>query len=165
LRGWISFVPIVLLLGLSASACGDDDQPQSAAAGITATTRQVLNAATSDRAPGQEIGLSRVIVPAGAEIAPHTHPGTQLAFIAEGTLTYTVYSGEVAVTRSAGLSAAANEVVAAGSTTKLNAGDSLVERPGMQHSAKNEGKTPVVIYLSSLFESGVPASSPADVKR
>ena len=34
-------------------------------------------------------------------------------------------------------------------------------RPGMVHTAKNAGKIAVVIYLSSLFPDGAPASSPA----
>lgn len=158
---------LVLVLSLFATlwlaACGDDDAAPSAGDGVTAVTRQLFATAPSERAPGQELVLSRVIVPAGAELAPHTHPGTQMAYIAEGTLTYTVYSDQAVVTRGAATASARAETIAAGTTTKLATGDSIVEPAGMKHSAKNEGSSPVVIYLSSLFEAGAPASSPADV--
>ncbi|HST38559.1 MAG TPA: hypothetical protein VLK58_03580, partial [Conexibacter sp.] len=41
-------------------------------------------------APGRTLGLSRVTVAPGAELALHRHPGTQIANIARGTLTYWV---------------------------------------------------------------------------
>jgi len=81
--------------------------------------------------------------------------------ISEGVLTYSVISSQVVVTRAAGTSTAKNETVAAGSTTELRAGDVVSETAGMQHTARNAGTTPVVIYLSSLFPQGAPASSPA----
>ena len=162
----LPLTPILIGLLALGAACGDDDdRPRSPADGVAEVTRQVFAAAASERAPGQEVGLSRVIVPAGEEIAPHTHPGTQLAVIVEGTLTYTVYAGEVTVTRGAGSASPRTERIGAGATTELNAGDALVETPGMQHSARNAGTEPVVIYLASLFEAGAPASSPADVRR
>ena len=39
---------------------------------------------------GRTLGLSRVAIPAGAQLALHHHAGTQVAFIDKGTLTYTV---------------------------------------------------------------------------
>jgi hypothetical protein len=41
-------------------------------------------------APGRVLGLSRVIVQPGAELALHRHQGTQIARIERGTLTYAV---------------------------------------------------------------------------
>jgi quercetin dioxygenase-like cupin family protein len=150
---------ILTTTGVFAGACSDDEEPRvtSPAGGITEVTRQVLQSAMSDTAPGQLVELQRVIIPAGQEIATHTHPGPQLAVVVEGTLTYTVIRGQVQVARSSG----ATEIVQAGSTTQVRAGDSLAEMPGMVHAGKNAGSTPVVIYLSSLFPAGAPASSPA----
>lgn len=162
----------LLVAALLVSACsGDDDGNENAApgvnheatvaAGATEVARQILATSNPTTAPGQELVLSRVLVPAGDVLAPHTHPGVQMAVISEGVLTYRVITEQVTVVRAAGSSGARNETVAAGTTTQLRAGDVVIESPGMQHTAQNDGTTPVVIYLSSLFPAGAPASSPA----
>jgi quercetin dioxygenase-like cupin family protein len=95
------------------------------------------------------------------EIAPHTHPGMQQAVIVAGTLTYTVIEGQVQVTHDAGTADATSETIGSGQTVELTPGTSVLEVPGMVHMARNKGKQSVVIYLSSLFPVGSPASSPA----
>lgn len=158
----------VVALGLI-TACGDDDDGGAqdgsipGTDGVTETVRRILATAQAEEAPGQDVVLSQVVIPAGAELAPHTHPGYQLAFIVHGTLTYTVYEGEVVITRHAAGPSPTEERVSAGDTVDIEAGDALVEVPGMAHSAKNNGDEPIVIFLSSLFEEGAPASSPATV--
>src|SRR5690606_33842153 len=42
---------------------------------------------------GRTLGLSRVDVPSGAKLPLHRHPGTQIARIDRGVLTYTVVTG------------------------------------------------------------------------
>src|SRR5690606_27333879 len=106
------------------------------AAGASEVTRQVLAASNPTSAPGQELTLSRVLVPAGEVLAPHTHPGTQMAVISEGVLTYRVISEQVTVMRAAGTSSERSETVSAGNTTQLRAGDVVIETPGMQHTAQ-----------------------------
>jgi quercetin dioxygenase-like cupin family protein len=153
---------IVLVSALGAGCQGNSsEQALSPSKGVTEVTRQPLLTGTASRAPGQALNLDRVIIPAGQEIAAHTHPGTQLATIVEGILSYTVIKGEVKVTRAAGTQQAKVETFAAGQTAEIRPGDALVEMPEMVHSAKNNGKSAVVIYLSSLFPDGAPASSPA----
>lgn len=152
-----SALSAVLLLG--ASACSDDTDNASAGADSGEATNVLLASSQPDTADGQDLGLSRVVIPAGVELASHTHPGVQMAYIAEGTLTYTVYTGEVVITRKAGTGDAAEETITAGTTTEIHAGDSLVELPGMVHGSSNQGDEDVVIYLSTLFETGAPASS------
>ena len=152
-------VPL-LAAGLFVAGCGGDDSPASPAGGITQVTRQVLAESSAQAAPGQSLGLTRVIIPAGQDIAPHTHPGPQLAVISEGTLTYTVLKGQVQVFRAVGTAGAKAETASAGQTVLLNVGDSIIETPGMEHTAKNATRGPVVIYLSSLFPQGAPPSSP-----
>ena len=162
----------LLVVALLVSGCGDSDDddntspptsplaPTSVAAGVIEVQRQLLGESTSPTAPGQLIELTRVIVPVGKQLATHTHPGPQLAVISEGTLTYTIVKGQVQVTRAAGTSGAKNETASAGQTIDLKPGDALIESPGMEHSAKNNGSVPIVIYLSSLFPQGAPPSSP-----
>jgi quercetin dioxygenase-like cupin family protein len=154
--------PAVVCIAL-ATGCSDDDndRPRGAAIGGTGVTRALIQSDFPATAPGQELQLTRVVIPAGMDIAPHTHPGPQLATIVEGTLSYTIIRGEVQVTRHAGTSEASRLTATAGQTVELNPGDALLETPGMVHTARNAGGTPVVIYLSSLFPAGAPASSPA----
>lgn len=162
----------LLIAALLVVSCSDDDSAGSPASGVNheATVaagvtgdavRQILAETNPTTSPGQALLLTRVVVPAGQTLAPHTHPGPQMAVISEGVLTYSVISNQVTVTRAAGTATAKTETVAAGSTTELRAGDVVSEATGMQHTARNAGTTPVVIYLSSLFPQGAPASSPA----
>jgi len=163
----------LLVAGLLVAGCSDSDSDHppttpatvppaatSVATGITEVQRQILGESTSPTAPGQLIELTRVVVPVGEALATHTHPGPQLAVITEGTLTYTIVKGEVQVTRAAGLPSAKKETATTGQAIELKPGDSIVESPGMEHNAKNNGSVPVVIYLSSLFPEGAPAASP-----
>ncbi len=46
---------------------------------------------------GRTLGLFKVTIPAGAQLALHYHPGTQVAYIASGELTYSVKKGSVTV--------------------------------------------------------------------
>jgi quercetin dioxygenase-like cupin family protein len=152
-----------MLAWAAIAGCGgdDDDGSTSAAAGVTEVARQLLQSDTPSTAPGQDLQLTRVIIPAGMDIATHTHPGPQLATIAEGTLTFTVIRGQVHLTRQAGSGEARTSTVTAGQTIELDVGDAVLEPAGVVHSARNAGDVAVVIYLSSLFPTGAPASSPA----
>jgi quercetin dioxygenase-like cupin family protein len=152
-------VILAAVLAFAFAACGGDgdDVPQEGAQAGAEVTREVLQSGFSDAAPEQQLELTRVVIPPGKEIAPHTHPGPQLALIVEGTLTYSVVSGEVRVTRSGSDTA---ETIAGGQTTDIEPGDSLAEGPGMVHTARNGGPDAVVIHISALFPVGVPASSP-----
>jgi quercetin dioxygenase-like cupin family protein len=162
MRGIIGLVALLSLgfgvIGVFACGADEDDVLGGGRQADTEVTRKVLQSGFSDAAPGQMLELTRVVIPAAKEIAPHTHPGPQLALIVEGTLSYSVLSGEVQVRRSGSRT---TETIAAGQTAALEDGDSLAEGPGMVHTATNPGPGPVVIYISSLFPVGAPASSPA----
>lgn len=112
-------------------------------------------------APDRELALTRVNVPAGAQLPPHRHLGTQIARIAKGTLTYTVLKGSVTIRRGA---ADGNERVVrqirAGQTGKIRTGNWIVEQPNVHHRARNTGSGPVVIYMATLFPKGAPPSVP-----
>lgn len=112
-------------------------------------------------AKGQTLGLTRVTLKPGAEIAPHHHPGTQVSYIDKGTLTYTVLTGSVKV--QSGPSDDHPKLIRkidAGSTARIKAGQWIVEQPNEHHQARNAGDKPVVIYLSTLFPKGAPPSIP-----
>jgi quercetin dioxygenase-like cupin family protein len=111
-------------------------------------------------ASGRTLGLSKVTIPAGGQIALHHHEGTQLAFIKSGTLTYTVKSGLVTVMKGPAGTASVVRKIRGGQTGKVRAGQWIVEQPSTVHQAANRGSTKIVIYLATLLKSGAPPSTP-----
>jgi quercetin dioxygenase-like cupin family protein len=111
---------------------------------------------------GRTLGLSRVTVQPGAVLALHRHPGTQVAYIARGTLTYSVVRGAVSVRRGAPGSGEVRLVrrIGARQTGRIRAGEWIVERPGTIHHAANRGSERIVIYLATLFRTGAPPAIP-----
>jgi quercetin dioxygenase-like cupin family protein len=107
-------------------------------------------------AAGRTLGLSRVTVAPGAALALHRHPGTQIASIERGTLTYWVVRGSVTVKRGATVV----RTIGAGQRGQVATGDWIVERPGTIHRAANRGRTTIVILIASLFTDGAPPSIP-----
>lgn len=105
-----------------------------------------------------ELSLARVTVMPGAVLPKHVHPGTEIGAVVQGELTYTVFSGEVALYR-ADDPAGDPYMIAAGETVVVRAGDVLVETAGAVHQARNDGDGPITIYLSSLFPDGAPRST------
>jgi quercetin dioxygenase-like cupin family protein len=125
-------------------------------------TRTVLAQAVDPTgARGRTLGVSRVRIPARTRLALHRHPGTQVAYIQKGTLTYSVRSGVANVYRGAAdQSPRLVRRIAAGQTGRVRTGEWLIERPRMVHSGANAGDRPLVILLATLFRTGSPASIP-----
>jgi quercetin dioxygenase-like cupin family protein len=109
---------------------------------------------------GRTLGLSKVIVPAGVALGLHHHPGTQVAYISSGTLTYSVKAGSVTVMRGPAPTSTAVQRIRAGHSGTIHAGQWIVEEPTTVHSAANKGTKPVVIYLATLFPIGSPPAIP-----
>lgn len=108
---------------------------------------------------GRTLGLTRVTVKPGAELALHHHPGTQISYIDSGTLTYTVVDGSAKVmTGPADDHPKLVRRIDAGDTAKIKPGQWLIEQPSDRHMAANNGDEPVVIYLSTLFPKGASPS-------
>jgi quercetin dioxygenase-like cupin family protein len=118
---------------------------------------EVLGRATPAAVDNPELALARVTIMPGAAIPKHYHVGTQIASIVQGTLTYTVFTGEVLLYRH-GEDATNPHHIHVGETVQLAVGDTVVETPGSHHQAINNGTAPVVIYLSTLFPAGAPRS-------
>jgi quercetin dioxygenase-like cupin family protein len=122
---------------------------------------EVLARATPAVVENPELALARVTIMPGAEIPMHYHVGTQIASIVQGTLTYTVFTGEVLLYRN-GADPNHPHVIQPGETVQLATGDTVVETPESDHRAINKGTAPVVIYLSTLFPAGAPRSVTVD---
>jgi quercetin dioxygenase-like cupin family protein len=147
---------VLLPATAAAYAAGVAHQPPAEA------TRTVLAQAVDPAGSrGRTLALSRVTIPAHTRLGLHRHPGTQLAYVQTGTLTYTVRKGVVNVYRGAGdQELTVVRRVAAGRTGTVRAGEWVIERPRVVHFGANEGDQPVLILLATLFRNGAPASIP-----
>ena len=156
-RRMLSVVVVVALLpAAGAAGLGAEAQPDQA------PTREALAQVVKPRgASGRTLGLSRVTIPGRTALAPHRHPGYQIAYIERGTLTYTVRTGLVRIYRGAAdASPRLVDTIRAGETGRVRTGESVVERQGDVHFGANRGRRPVVILLATLFTTGSPASIP-----
>jgi quercetin dioxygenase-like cupin family protein len=111
--------------------------------------------------PGRTLGLSRVTIPANTRLGLHRHPGTQIAYVQKGTLTYTVMTGVVTVYRGpADQDPQVVRRVGAGQTGQVQAGEWVVEPPSAVHFGANRGDGQVRILLATLFKNGSPPTIP-----
>lgn len=101
-------------------------------------------------ATGRTLTLIRYTIAPGAQLAPHVHPGIQLAAIESGELTYTIESGTVTVQHGAD---GGEEQVTGPTTITLEPGDAVSEVDGMVHFGANDTDAPVVILATLLTES------------
>jgi quercetin dioxygenase-like cupin family protein len=153
------FVTVVVVIACSAAAYSAGAvQRQSSP---TAVREALAQAVSPAGARGQTLGLSRVVIPPKARLALHVHPGTQIAYIDKGTLTYTVRTGAVNVYRGqADKSPRLLRRITAGHTAKVRPGQWLIEKPHVQHFGANLSATPVVILAATLLKNGQPPAIP-----
>lgn len=154
-----SLVAVSLVAGvtLGLSACSDELQSTGPDSAETEPIRRdQLGQAAPQNAPGQQLYLQRVTIAPGAQLAPHFHEGTQVAYVESGTLTYDIISGTVEVTGPDGSSTSATgpEVI------EITAGSWLVETDTVTHYGANSSAEPVVILLTALLADGAPFATP-----
>lgn len=124
-------------------------------------TRQDFAAGQPSFAPGYRLSLMRVVIPAGAKLAPHRHPGMQTARVISGRLKYRVLRGQVPVYRGpAGATQEAVRTIKAGHVAVIESGQWIVETPGDWHAGSNPGKKPTVILIAALMNASEPISIP-----
>ena len=161
---WQTFMGrgLVVMALVASAACGStskpaEPDPSTAATGVD-VQRESLGSTDPSNAKGQTLHMTRVIFPPGYRIPTHTHPGTQLAFVERGTLTYAVVrGGEVAVHVPDGTT----KRLRPGDKTQIPAGSWLIEEPGVVHYGSNETSTKVVVLTSALLGKGKPVSTEA----
>jgi quercetin dioxygenase-like cupin family protein len=152
----VAAAALVALGALGALAFGRDAAP------APAPVRSALaQTAKVQGAPGRTMVLSRVVVPPGAELALHHHLGTQIGYVQKGTLTYTVRAGSAEVREGeSDQNPRLVRKIMAGQTARVKTGQWLVEQPSDHHEAANRGRVPVVLYISTLLETGAPPATP-----
>jgi quercetin dioxygenase-like cupin family protein len=147
---------VILAIAIAATqgrsdSVGSELATPSPASGLS---RTVLGGATPAAAPDQSLELASIIIEPGTKLPLHEHPGTQIASIESGDLTYVVVAGTAKIVHAS----SEIEELHAGQQTVLHPGDTVIETEGMQHYGENRGDQPVVIVAASLFEAGMPPS-------
>ena len=100
--------------------------------------RTILQRADEPGAPNYEAVMAIAEIPPGATSGRHKHPGIELAYILEGSMTVE-HDGSP--------------------TTTVKAGDALMNKSEV-HNAKNTGTKPVKILAVYLVEKGKPMAEP-----
>ena len=131
-----------------------DESYTAAVADETGVVRTDLGIAEPASAPGEELGLWHYMIPARSELAPHTHPGWQLARVTAGELEYGVIRGQGQLLRADGSS----EPMGPG-TYILASGDGVIENPDLVHFGANRGDEVVTIISATLFPGGAPVAT------
>ena len=88
--------------------------------------------------PGYEQALVAVEIPVGGREGRHTHPGSVMIYVQEGTLTFDCEGKP---------------------TATYKPGDSLYVEPDKIYEGINNGKTSVKILASFLLKKGLPMTS------
>jgi quercetin dioxygenase-like cupin family protein len=158
----VAFLVIVALLRESPTSRAIQGTPAAGTPAPASISSEVFALASPAAVENPELGIGRVTIMPGAMIPTHYHAGTQIGVVVQGTLTYSVFTGEVALHR-ASPPEGTIEIVGPGDTVQVGIGDAVVEPPGSIHQGSNEGTVPVVIYVSTLFPEGAPRSVPAEV--
>jgi len=111
--------------------------PVTPAAQQPTVTRKILLKQDSP-VPGYEEALVMVEIPSGGREGRHTHPGSVIIYVQEGTLTFD------------------NE---GKPTATYKPGDSLYVEPDKIHEGHNNGNTPVKVLATFLLKKGLPMTS------
>ena len=154
--GGVLMLAAVMVAGLGNGAVGAGQATPTA----PPVVREVLNEGFPVGAPGQVLELVRYTIVPGTQLAAHTHPGMQVAWVEAGTLGYTVIAGTAEVRRGTGNGTpAAVEPLGPGAEALLATGDGVVEPARVVHFGRNAGDGELVILAASLFAEGEPASA------
>ncbi len=133
------------------------------APGVTA---EVFAAAPSGRAPGQTIYLARFVFQPGAEIFPHSHPGTVVLSVASGSLGWTLLEGTAHVARgaAAGATGPTEDLTEPGTEVILEPGDAMFYDDDVVHTARGAGDEETVVLGTLVLTTGEPLLMPADME-
>jgi quercetin dioxygenase-like cupin family protein len=127
-------------------------------------TVEVFAGAPSDRAPDQTVYLARFVIQPGAEIYPHSHPGTVVLGVASGSLGWTLLEGTAHVARgaAAGASGPTEDLTEPGTEVILEPGDAIFYEDDIVHTARGAGDEETVVLGTLVLSSGEPLVMPAE---
>lgn len=126
---------------------------------------EVFASAPSAVAEGQTVYLARFTFDPGAEIFPHSHPGTIVLGVASGSFGWTLQEGTAHVVRGAAAGGTTVEdLTEAGTEVILNVGDAIFYEDDVVHTARGAGEEPAVVLGTLILETGQPLIMPADME-
>jgi|SwirhirootsSR2_FD_contig_31_13144407_length_714_multi_3_in_0_out_0_1 hypothetical protein len=130
------------------------------APGVTA---EVLTAAPSAAAPGKTVYTAYFVFEPGAEIFPHSHPGSTVLGVRSGTFGWTLVAGTAHVIRGAGSGATGpiEDITVPGTEVILEPGDEIYYESDVIHTARGAGDTPAIVLGSLVLDTGAPLLMPA----
>jgi quercetin dioxygenase-like cupin family protein len=145
--------------GMAATPAVGPIAPVALAPGVTA---EVFAGVPSDRAPGQTVYLARFTFEAGAEIFPHSHPGTVVLAVAEGSFGWTLLQGTAHVVRgsASGSPTGTEELTDANADVVLEVGDAIHYEDDVVHSARGAGDSAAVVLGTLVLTAGEPLLMP-----
>lgn len=121
-------------------------------------------AGASPVAYGEE--AARFVFQPGAEIFPHSHPGTTVLGVVSGSFGWTLKAGTAHVIRGAGAGSAGpvEDLTEPGADVILKAGDAIYYESDVVHTARGAGETEAVFPGSLVLTAGAPLLMPSDMK-
>src|SRR3954454_7388993 len=124
---------------------------------------QVLAGVPSDRAPGQTVYMARFIIQPGAEIFPHSHPGTTVLTVESGSFGWTLLAGTAHVVRgaAAGATGPTEDLTKPGTEVILEPGDAIFYEDDVVHTARGAGDDETVVLGTLVLTTGEPLLMPA----
>jgi quercetin dioxygenase-like cupin family protein len=132
------------------------------APGVTA---EVFAGAPSARAQGQTVYLARFVFQPGAEIFPHSHPGTVVLGVASGSFGWKLVDGSAHVVRgaAAGATGPTEDITEPGTEVILQPGDAIFYEDDVVHTARGAADTESVIFGTLVLTTGENLLMPADM--
>ena len=127
---------------------------------------EVFASAPSDRAPGQTVYVARFTFQPGAEIFPHSHPGTTVDGVVSGSFGWTLLAGTARVVRGAapGAPTSSEDLTAPGTEVILEVGDAISYEEDVVHTARGAGAEPTVVHSSQVLTAGAPRMMSGDME-
>jgi quercetin dioxygenase-like cupin family protein len=160
-RPLLALAVVLTLAGALASGlAAQEATPESITAMELApgVTVEVFAGAPSDRAAGQTVYLARFVFQPGAEIFPHSHPGTTILGVASGSLGWTLREGTAHVARgaAAGATGPTEDLTEPGVETILEPGDAIFYEDDVVHTARGTGDEETVVLGTLVLTGGEP---------
>jgi quercetin dioxygenase-like cupin family protein len=161
---------LILVLTLAVAVTPHLSAQEQTAGPITAielapgVSAEVFAGAPSDRAPQQTVYLARFVFEPGAEIFPHSHPGTVVLGVQSGSFGWTLVEGTAHVVRraAAGATGLSEDLTAPGTEVILKPGDAIFYEDDVVHTARGAGEEAAVVLGTLVLTSGEALLMPAE---
>src|SRR5215217_3904074 len=165
---FLALVALVALMGLFAPSLAAQEATPGPITAMELTpgfVAEVYAAFPSDRAPDQTVYLARFVIQPGAEIFPHSHPGTTILGVQSGSLGWTLLAGTAHVVRgaAAGATGPAEDLTEPGTDVILEPGDAILYEDDVVHTARGAGDEETVVLGTLVLASGEPLLMPVDM--